>query len=57
MSARKPVIGIITNVEYDPHYLFPGYRRVAVNEDYSRSITQAGGIPVSYTHLRAHETM
>ena len=32
MSARKPVIGIITNVEYDPHYLFPGYRRVAVNE-------------------------
>ena len=46
MSARKPVIGIITNVEYDPHYLFPGYRRVAVNEDYSRSITQAGGIPI-----------
>ena len=57
MSARKPVIGIITNVEYDPHYLFPGYRRVAVNEDYSRSITQAGGIPIMLPPSTDHSTL
>lgn len=42
----RPVIGIITNVELDPHYLFPGYARVTLNEDYHRSVIAAGAIPV-----------
>ncbi|GAA1397778.1 gamma-glutamyl-gamma-aminobutyrate hydrolase family protein [Luteococcus peritonei] len=45
MSTR-PVIGIITNLELDPHYLFPGYARVTVNEDYHRSLLAAGAVPV-----------
>lgn len=45
MSTR-PVIGIITNLERDPNYLFPGYPRVTQNEDYARSVAAAGGIPV-----------
>ena len=45
MSAR-PVIGIITNLELDPHYLFPGYPRVTLNEDYHRSLAAAGAIPL-----------
>lgn len=46
MSPRKPVVGIITNFDYDPYYIFPGYRRVTLNQDYPRSTPAAGGIPV-----------
>lgn len=42
----KPVIGIFTNIENDPNYLFPGYLRVTINEDYPRSIAAAGGLPL-----------
>lgn len=47
--SNRPVIGIITNVELDRHYLFPGYPRVTLNEDYPRSIAAAGGVPVLIT--------
>ncbi|MEL4356361.1 MULTISPECIES: gamma-glutamyl-gamma-aminobutyrate hydrolase family protein [unclassified Luteococcus] len=43
---QRPVIGIITNVELDRNYLFPGYPRVTLNQDYPRSIADAGGVPV-----------
>lgn len=46
MSAAKPVIGIITNFDHDPHYLFAGHARLTINEDYSRSVTAAGGVPL-----------
>lgn len=43
---KRPIIGIITNYDYDPYYLFPGYERTTINEDYARSIAAAGGIPI-----------
>lgn len=43
---RRPVVAIITGLVRDPHYTFPGYPRVALNEDYHRSIAAAGGVPV-----------
>ena len=42
----RPVIGIITNLDPDPNYQFPGYPRVTINEDYPRSIAASGGVPV-----------
>lgn len=42
----KPVIGIFANAENDPNYLFPGYLRVTLNEDYPRSVAAAGAIPL-----------
>lgn len=42
----RPVIGVVTNLEHDPNYRFPGYPRVTINEDYHRSIAAAGGIPI-----------
>ena len=45
MSTR-PVIGIVTNLENDAHYLFPGYPRAMLNEDYHRSVIAAGSVPV-----------
>lgn len=43
---RKPVIAIITNRDLERGYLFPGYPRNTINEDYSRSIAAAGGVPI-----------
>ena len=45
-AGRRPVIGIITNLDAAEHYQFPGYPRITVNEDYPRSVAQAGGVPV-----------
>lgn len=53
----RPVIGIITNFDHDPHYFFPGYRRLTINEDYSRSITAAGGVPVLIPSGADHSTL
>ena len=44
--AQRPLIGIITNLENDPNYLFPGYPRVTINEDYHRSLLAAGAVPL-----------
>lgn len=43
---ERPVVAILTNLEADADYLFPGYPRVMLNEDYHRSIAAAGGVPV-----------
>lgn len=43
---RKPVIAITANSFNDPHYDFPGYRRIVLNEDYPRSIAAAGATPI-----------
>lgn len=42
----RPIIGIVTNLDNDPNHLFPGYPRITQNEDYARSITEAGGVPL-----------
>ena len=42
----KPIVGIFTNIEMDKNYLFPGYLRITINQDYSRSIEEAGGVPI-----------
>lgn len=42
----RPVIGIITNLDPDPHYQFPGYQRVSLNDDYPRAVALGGGVPV-----------
>ncbi|MED6047132.1 gamma-glutamyl-gamma-aminobutyrate hydrolase family protein [Rothia kristinae] len=44
-TGRRPVIGIITNLEAVAHYQFPGYPRITVNEDYPRSVAASGGAP------------
>lgn len=44
-TGRRPVIGIITNLEAAAHYQFPGYPRITINEDYPRSVAAAGGVP------------
>lgn len=46
MTDRRPLIAVITNLDYDGQYLFPGYPRITINEDYPRSIAAAGGVPV-----------
>lgn len=43
---KKPIIAIVTNLENDDHYYVPGYPRIMLNEDYPRSIEEAGGIPL-----------
>lgn len=45
-GARRPVVGIVTNLDAAAHYMFPGYARITVNEDYPRSVAAAGGVPV-----------
>ncbi len=42
----KKVIGITSGFELDANYYFKGYPRMMLNEDYSRSILQAGGVPI-----------
>lgn len=46
MTPRRPVVGIVTGFLRDPAYGAPGYPRLVINEDYSRSIAAAGGIPL-----------
>ncbi|MCI1822302.1 MAG: gamma-glutamyl-gamma-aminobutyrate hydrolase family protein [Megasphaera sp.] len=43
---NKPVIGISGSHLVDDHGAFAGYRRAYVNDDYVRSVAEAGGIPV-----------
>lgn len=43
---RKPVIGIFASIELDKNYMFAGYPRILINQDYSRSIEAAGGVPI-----------
>lgn len=43
---KKPLIGISGSHIIDDHGAFPGYHRSYVNDDYIRSITEAGGVPV-----------
>ncbi len=42
----KPVVGIIAALEHPSDYIFPGYPRAVVNDDYPRSIAAAGGVPL-----------
>lgn len=42
----KVKIGISSAFVYDANYSFPGYPRLMLNEDYSRSVQAAGGVPV-----------
>lgn len=44
--SRPPIIGIVPGLIVDPHYRFLDYQRVAINEDYHRSVIEAGGVPV-----------
>lgn len=44
-AARRPVVGIITNLDAAADYMFPGYARITINEDYPRSVAAAGGVP------------
>ncbi|MDY3983425.1 MAG: gamma-glutamyl-gamma-aminobutyrate hydrolase family protein [Veillonellaceae bacterium] len=43
---KKPIIGISGNHMIDSGGLFPGYHRSYVNDDYIRSIVEAGGVPL-----------
>lgn len=43
---NKAVIGIFTNIDFDKNYIFAGYPRISINQDYSRSIEEAGGVPI-----------
>lgn len=43
---RKPLIGVSGSHMVDDHGIFPGYHRSYVNDDYIRSVIEAGGIPV-----------
>lgn len=43
---KKPVIGISGSITIIEGGRFPGYRRTYVNEDYVKSIIQAGGVPL-----------
>lgn len=42
----RPVIGIITNFDYDANYFSAGYNRITINNDYPRSVQAAGGVPL-----------
>lgn len=42
---RKPIIGISGSLIIDEAGMFPGYKRSYVNDDYIKSIVNAGGIP------------
>jgi len=42
---KKPIIGISGSIIIMEGGRFPGYRRSYVNEDYVRSVSQAGGVP------------
>lgn len=46
LSMKKPVIGISGSITILENGRFPGYRRTYVNEDYVKSIVQAGGTPL-----------
>ena len=43
---KRAVIGISTGLITDDGGIFPGYRRIYVNEDYINAILSAGGVPV-----------
>ena len=43
---KRPLIGISGSQMIDDHGGFAGYHRAYVNNDYIRSVTEAGGIPV-----------
>ena len=43
---RRAVIGISTGLMEDQGGIFPGYRRIYVNEDYINAILAAGGVPL-----------
>lgn len=43
---KKPVIGISGSILVMENGRFPGYRRSYVNEDYVKSVIEAGGIPL-----------
>lgn len=42
---KKPIIGISGSMIIDEGGMFPGYKRSYVNNDYVRSVIEAGGIP------------
>ena len=43
---KRAVIGISTGLITDDGGMFPGYRRIYVNEDYINAVLAAGGVPV-----------
>lgn len=43
---RKPLIGVSGSHLVDDHGSFAGYHRSYVNDDYIRSVIEAGGVPV-----------
>lgn len=42
---RQARIAIVTNIVHERDYMFPGYPRIALNEDFPRSIEAAGALP------------
>ncbi|MGL5407095.1 MAG: gamma-glutamyl-gamma-aminobutyrate hydrolase family protein [Propionibacteriaceae bacterium] len=42
----KPIIGIVSGFFHNPAHMFPGYPQLSLNEDYTRSITAAGGVAI-----------
>lgn len=51
-SDSRPVVAIVTNLERDLNYPFPGYPRAMLNEDYPRSVAAAGGVPILLPPMR-----
>jgi putative glutamine amidotransferase len=54
---KKPIIGISGNLEFAADYLFKGYPRIMINEDYPRSIIQAGGVPFIMSPTREEDVI
>ena len=43
---KRPLIGVSGSHMVDDHGTFAGYHRAYVNDDYIRSVVEAGGVPV-----------
>ena len=43
---KQTIIGISSGFIFDENYSFSGYPRLATNEDYSRSVQEAGATPI-----------
>lgn len=54
---KKPIIGIFASIEMDKNYMFAGYPRVLINQDYSRSIEEAGGVPMLIAPTTNYENL
>lgn len=45
-ASKRPLIGVLSSYELDQHYFLPAYPRLTVNQDYTRSLTEAGALPL-----------